>query len=210
MGAPTEYRAQHEQQVRDLRDAGYTYRAIADKTGLPEATVRGWLKSEPKRRPTDEPAQIVFNAICWFKRNNDGNAPTRDELTQITGYGTGNLHHLLRVLEKRGWIRREGHGNQARKIIVPGGQWLPPERYRETKKIQRATPRSRLRKPQREALRKAGLLCECERGEIKWMKMIQQAKRKPEPMYLCDYCAEDEREMDDQGLMPYQREEQGR
>lgn len=193
MGAPTEYRAAYEQEAKDLRALGLAWSEISDRLGVPESTLRGWDKTPPRRRLADEPAQIVFNAICWFKRHNDGNAPTRDELCKLTGYGTGNLHHLLRVLEKRGWIRREGYGNQARKIIVNGGQWIPPEHYRDTKQFQRVTAKPRLRKTKREALRKAGLLCECERGEIKWVKMIQQGKRKPEPMYLCDDCAEDER-----------------
>ncbi|MBX3050832.1 MAG: hypothetical protein KF753_05120 [Caldilineaceae bacterium] len=182
-----------------------TYRAIADAMGLPEATVRGWLNSKPKRRSPDEPAQVIFNAICWFKRHNDGNAPTRAELAELTGYGNGHIAFLCKLLEKRGWIKSLGTGSAARKIEVVGGQWLPPARWRETANPpRRATTRPRLRRAQRETLAKAGLLCECERGEIRWVKMIQQGKRKPEPMYLCDVCADDERDASGESeLKPY-------
>ncbi len=196
MGIPTEYRAAYEQRARDLRTSGMTYRAIADEMGLPEATVRGWLNSKPKRRSADEPAQVIYGAICWFKRHNDGNAPTRAELAALTGYGNGHIAFLCKLLEKRGWIKSLGTGSEARKIEVVGGQWLPPPRWRETvSPPRRVTARPRMRNPRREELRKAGRLCECERGEIRWVKMIQQGKRKPEPMYLCDICAEDEREI---------------
>lgn len=192
MGVASDYRARYEQQVRDLRDAGYTYRAIAEKMDLPESTVRTWYNTAPRRRPADEPAMLLFNAICWYKFNNDGLSPKREDLCEILGYGTGHLHSLLRTLERRGWIKWSA--GEARTIVVVGGQWLPPARYRNSANIppKRVTVRYRLKKTQREALRKAGLLCECECGKVEWVKMIQQGNRKPEPLYMCDYCAKDE------------------
>lgn len=65
--------------------------------------------------------RYVFDAICQYKLDNDGNSPTRDELAAITATNKTKLHRILAVLEGRGLLRRDTNRNKAAKIHVVGG-----------------------------------------------------------------------------------------
>lgn len=57
--------------------------------------------------------RFVFDAICQYKLDHDGNSPTRDELCALVRINKTSLHTILRVLEARNLIHRECNRNKS-------------------------------------------------------------------------------------------------
>lgn len=65
--------------------------------------------------------------ILEFKIAHDGNSPSmRDIVDAELATSTSVARDMLRRLEKAGRIQLGG-ANTARMIVVPGGEWVPPE-----------------------------------------------------------------------------------
>lgn len=140
--------------------------------------------------------RYVFDAICQYKLDNDGNTPTRDELATITATNKTTLHTILAVLEGRGQIRRDSNRNKAAKIYVVGGVWLPPEGWESPAEAQRRAEERQRKQSERERLLKkaaaVGLLCECGKDVVRWQKKVRFPR--VEILRMCTGCVRFEKE----------------
>lgn len=127
--------------------------------------------------------RFVYDAIVAYKVEHDGNSPLRDELAGIVKINKTTLHRLLRILEGRNLLRRESNRNQAGKIYVVGGVWLPPEGWQAPVDLEK---RAAERKQELLAAKEAGLLCECGEGVVLWQKKITFPA--DHVLLLCDVC----------------------
>lgn len=146
-----------------------------------------------KRVTNEQRIRYVFDAICVYKLAHDGCSPTRDELAAITQTSKTALHAILRVLEARGLLRRESNRNRAGKIYVMGAEWMPPEGWQSPLDAEQKAEERRQEEERRKAAARAGQLCECGEGVIKWQKRVMFPA--VEMRLMCDICREFEIEM---------------
>ena len=137
--------------------------------------------------------RYVFDAICAYKLAHDGCSPTRDELVELTQTSKTSVHTIVRVLEARGLLCRATNRNSAGKIYVVGGVWLPPEGWQSPLDAEQKAEERRREEERKQAAEKAGELCECGEGVVKWQKRMTFPVEKV--MLLCDTCREFEMEM---------------
>lgn len=75
----------------------------------------------------DQMSQKTYDFIVKYKRENDGNSPGREEISQAIGLRSrSGVNEYLARLVALGLIRLGGRG-QARAIYVVGGQWFSPD-----------------------------------------------------------------------------------
>ena len=150
--------------------------------------------------------RFVFDAICQYKLDHDGNSPTRDELVKIVRINKSALHTVILVLEGRNLLRRESNRNQAGKIHVTGGVWLPPEGWESPADVAQRHARHQLEEAARRAERLAGTLCECGQDIVRWKKTVRFPDR--HIILMCEGCKKFEAELyGPTNIKPYPTEE---
>lgn len=82
-----------------------------------------WRYAGPEPADLSYEALDAFDAICDFKQDNDGNAPTAIEVAQLCEFSSGSIAHAaINELLGAGLLSRpESHS--ARRLEVKGGQW---------------------------------------------------------------------------------------
>lgn len=152
--------------------------------------------------------RFVFDTICQYKLDHDGNSPTRDELVAIVHINKTGLHMILRVLEARNLIHRESNRNKAGKIHVVGGVWLPPEGWESPQDAASRHARHQAEEAARRAAQQAGLLCDCGQNPVQWQKKVRFPN--PHTILMCDGCKGYEVELYGQAnIEPYQPPDSG-
>lgn len=147
--------------------------------------------------------RFVFDAICQYKLDHDGNSPTRDELVKIVRINKSALHTVILVLEGRNLLRRESNRNQAGKIHVAGGVWLPPEGWESPADVAQRHARHQQEEAARRAERLAGTLCECGQDIVRWQKTVRFPDR--HIILMCEGCKKFEVELyGPVSISPYQ------
>lgn len=62
----------------------------------------------------------IFEFIINYKRENDGCAPSFDDIVDGTGYSKSTVSHHVGQLEKYGFLRTGGY----KMIAITGGKWM--------------------------------------------------------------------------------------
>lgn len=165
-------------------------------TRIPTHVPRSSMNNEQRIR-------FIFDTICQYKLDHDGNSPTREELVAIVRINKTALHTALLVLEARGLLRRESNRNKAGKIHVIGGVWLPPENWESPQDAASRYARQQQEEAARLAAVKDGLLCECGQNPVKWQKRVRFPH--PHTILMCEECKEFEVELYGiANIQPYQ------
>lgn len=69
----------------------------------------------------------IYDMIVQYKIDNNGNSPTLLDVQTATGLSRTGAHHALARLTRHGLLEKpDRQGDNTRRIMVPGGVWLPP------------------------------------------------------------------------------------
>jgi hypothetical protein len=142
---------------------------------------------------TEQKVRNLYDVICVYKRVNDGNSPTREELVKLTGFTKTALHEYLLILESRKLIIRHVDRNKAGKIIVVGATWYAPEGWRHPPKVKAVTLTPYVKPPGKPKFVEGAAYCECGRGIVEWKKKIKVPDERV--FLLCRFCREQEEQL---------------
>lgn len=76
---------------------------------------------------TAEMLDQIYQFICAYKTDHDGNSPSIREIADRFERSTSVVNYYIKKLESSGKLRRSG-AVKARHIEVVGGIWLHPEK----------------------------------------------------------------------------------
>lgn len=89
------------------------------------------LIAKPRRQPVAYDRMAIYAWIVEYKRTNDGNSPSLDEIMDAFNVSSKSVaSYLLKRLENAGLIRLPLGKKQSRSIVVEGGQWTMAKRAR--------------------------------------------------------------------------------
>lgn len=195
-------------QIVQLYSDGKTTPQISKAIGIPESTIRTWLRPvrngetlpiyKGRTQQREDDANIVYNWIVAYKYQHNGNSPTRDEIASGAGFSSGHVYETLKYLAEQGRIILP-ETNRAGGIAIPGAQWIPPTGWKMPARLRTRRKLARPRRKERRHLEKIGRLCDCGRKATHFANVFVGTPTgkggRPDRLPLCDGCAAEARKM---------------
>lgn len=138
-GRPRKWRAKEREAFRQallpkvidmIHRQKMTKTAVSKELGITIRTISKWLTAEEdtlsQHKNEIGKERLIFDYICWYKFQHDGNAPTRSEIARYLNVANSGLAYYLDLLRRNKLIEIDMSGLTAGHISVAGGVWRPP------------------------------------------------------------------------------------
>ncbi len=121
------------QQIRAMRAAGMSLRAIGEEFGLTPERVRQIAPNtsgRPRVTKVDDRLTRLYAFITGYMLAHHGLPPSVGEISEVMQISTGMVFFYLRKLEERGQIayHPDLKLGSSRNFYLPGATWTPPVR----------------------------------------------------------------------------------